>query len=77
MDPADPNGTLLNNTWLTSANGMAFTSSVHAVATPRSSYILPVLVSAGPNLKVGLNPDMSIAAPAGDSDDNIYSFMLR
>lgn len=59
-------------------NGSIFPSNFMPAAKVEAYHTAPVLVSAGINGKLGLNPDMTIntAAPS-DEYDNIYSFRLK
>jgi len=98
-DPIDPNGTLLDPppptppTW-PAASRAAFEALVHKISPtgkPPANYVIPVLVSGGPNY-VPYDPslpykgfgldlkDMSIGASPADpnfANDNIYSFQLK
>jgi prepilin-type N-terminal cleavage/methylation domain-containing protein len=90
-DPLDPFGTLADSTWAGSAT---FQASVHSIAFSKTQtyYVVPVIVSAGPNGRytqptnpstvqgLGLKSGtMDLINPANldDSNDNIYSFLLR
>lgn len=73
-DPLDPTGLLFN--W-TGGNSATFDSSVHKIKFGAAAcYIVPTVVSAGPNKSFGLNTDMSISN-SNDADDNIMSFRLK
>jgi prepilin-type N-terminal cleavage/methylation domain-containing protein len=101
-NPVDPDGLLLSPTWNNWNNysNPAFrpvywfellchpvhTGTTAATYQPMSSYMVPTLVSAGRNDKVGLNnrdaptysynDDMSVSN-ANDANDNLYSFLLK
>lgn len=95
-DPEDPMGLLLNTTWYTmSSNGprTTFEGWCHSVTNSSQSpsnpgypqyayYMVPAVVSAGPNLQLGLTSQGSTSpgpmAPDGTNSDsdNIYSFRL-
>lgn len=84
-DPLDPDGMLLN--WAGGGRNV-FEQRVHVIGfgvTANASYIVPTIVSAGPNVLLGLNTtinpfakqnmNMDVTAPL-DELDNIYSFLL-
>jgi type II secretory pathway pseudopilin PulG len=78
-DPMDPQGLLLDPAWLTfnsGANRIAFESQFHPVmnANGSSFYLAPVVASAGPNLRMGLDYFMNATNPQSDANDNIYGF---
>lgn len=62
QDPQDPTGTL-QGSW----------GNLASVGIPTPNlYMIPVIVSAGPDGRLGLNPNMSVASTL-DNQDNIYS----
>jgi hypothetical protein len=73
-DEIDPDGTLLDPGWQATWLG-TFTGTFHALPA-RGAYIVPVLVSAGPDEALGLNAAMAVTGTQQDYD-NIYSFLLR
>jgi prepilin-type N-terminal cleavage/methylation domain-containing protein len=86
-NPLDPEGTLLNATWYntpitwgTQTNvkaGAIFESLFHPIqnSTGTVNYTIPVIVSSGPDLILGLSsPGM---APGAGAADNIYSYKLH
>jgi Tfp pilus assembly protein PilE len=79
-DREDPSGTLLNPTWYAGATRTVAETYFGYQISPNSgtsaNYVLPVLVSAGTNKKLGLNNDLSVSA-ASDEADNLYSFNLK
>jgi prepilin-type N-terminal cleavage/methylation domain-containing protein len=89
-DPQDPTGTLLSPSWYyVNPNSTPLVESNAAQSVEKyfgfqispdngasANYVIPVLVSAGPNMQFGLNADLSIAN-ATDEADNTYSFNLR
>ncbi len=83
FDPEDPEGLLLNPTWLASPQYTAFQGLCHpinlSVTPPRAYFSIPVMVSCGPNRNLGLDLQINFMQPqAGtNADDNIYSFRLR
>jgi hypothetical protein len=97
-DPEDPLGTLWNATWFSGvlsagpppvSNGAAFQQLLHALPAPggtqTQSYKLQwIIVSAGPNGKLGIKTPASGTTPDpmaddgfGDSNDNLSSNRLR
>ena len=88
-DPIDNGGTLLNKTWYQSGSRLTFEAqflqSVNwpnqaAGATPtQATFVIPVIVSAGPDGQLGLNADLSKIPPAPTNfeTDNIYSYKLK
>jgi prepilin-type N-terminal cleavage/methylation domain-containing protein len=86
-DTGDPNGYLCENAWLSSATYTGnFQKSLHAIATrgpgstagttvPRSYKLQPLIVSGGPDRKLGLNTSLGTTS-AADIADNIYSSRL-
>jgi prepilin-type N-terminal cleavage/methylation domain-containing protein len=80
-DPGDPQGLLASSSYLGSASATNFTSlPVHALppstAPGTSYYLIPVLVSNGPDKQLGLDPIALGVPPPGTStasNDNIYS----
>jgi prepilin-type N-terminal cleavage/methylation domain-containing protein len=88
-DPLDPSGVLYNWVGGQQTPNM-FTNNVHSIVSsfPNSPafYVIPTIVSSGPDGNLGLDngfklpkPTMSITSPkdAADEADNIYSFSLR
>jgi prepilin-type N-terminal cleavage/methylation domain-containing protein len=87
-DPLDPTGVLFN--WKGGRRPF-FESNVHAIQygqpflkpppppPPPGAYIVPTIVSAGPDGVLGLDASMKILPPGpnGSAEDNIYSFDLR
>jgi prepilin-type N-terminal cleavage/methylation domain-containing protein len=88
-DSQDPDGKLMDPTWQ-SVGGATFVNNIHGLSASGSRYLVPVIASAGPNKKLGIDvwplgaPDpMSIGAPtaavpgnANDEFDNLYNFRL-
>lgn len=85
-DPLDPDGVFLN--WAAGVGRTTFEKNVHIIgyaATANASYIVPTIVSAGPDVKLGLdtvintptkkNMNMDVTAVL-DEADNVYSFLL-
>jgi prepilin-type N-terminal cleavage/methylation domain-containing protein len=89
-DPQDPEGLLMNPAWNNQASYNAkggvywFEQLCHLVHdpnnpaawTPRSFYMLPTVVSAGPNRKLGLD-FIHMTPQNNDANDNIYSYQIR
>jgi prepilin-type N-terminal cleavage/methylation domain-containing protein len=75
-DPWDPSGVLFN--WKGIQRTKMFEPKVHAIAFDGtdSVYVLPTIVSPGPDGMLGLDAFMAVANPAQEAD-NIYSFQLR
>jgi len=79
-DNEDPARTLMDRGWQ-SANAAfvrAYESLCHPISTngvPRSRYTVPVIVSAGPDGKMGLNAN-HVGYGGGDARDNVYSFKV-
>ena len=64
-DPIDTGGTLMNNTWYSSGARTTFEQQFHEIknqmAGPRignANYVIPVIVSGGPNGKMDIGPDL-------------------
>lgn len=73
-DAVDPEGLLSSATW----SGGALTTLLHPFVPGRSYKLAPVVLSLGPNKKLGLDlRTLRVAAPTADADDNIYSYNLR
>jgi prepilin-type N-terminal cleavage/methylation domain-containing protein len=94
-DPEDPLGLLMNANWYTNSGRNTFESWCHAVtkgSTQYAYYMIPVVVSAGPDMTLGLTPQSpnTTTPPPGTGPmaqllgtnnqvndyDNIYSFRL-
>jgi prepilin-type N-terminal cleavage/methylation domain-containing protein len=95
-DPEDPLGLLMNMNWYAGAGRSTFEGWCHAVTNSSASgtqapqyayYMIPVIVSAGPNSQLGLTPQTKTTAPpyspgpmdpdgTNNDSDNIYSFRL-
>jgi prepilin-type N-terminal cleavage/methylation domain-containing protein len=77
-DPEDPGGTLFKMPM--QQGRKTFEANVHKIASPfnpnAACYIVPTIVSPGPDGLLNLNQNMAIVNPKID-DDNIYSFQLR
>ncbi|GIW82828.1 MAG: hypothetical protein KatS3mg105_4635 [Gemmatales bacterium] len=68
-DPLDPTGSLQAPNW----NRNAFTGRCHPIV---NRYFVPVIVSAGPDGKLGLAPgSMAVTDPIAAAD-NLYSYQL-
>jgi hypothetical protein len=89
-NPLDPDGKLHDGTWYNGGyHGMTvdkswrilFEKSCYPVTRNNALYayyLVPVLVSAGPNKQLGLDPQtMLVTGTAADIDDNIYSFQVK
>jgi prepilin-type N-terminal cleavage/methylation domain-containing protein len=80
-DPIDNGGTLMNDTWYKSILYLNFEQRFHPVKIitgPRmgnANFVIPVIVSAGPDGKMDLGADLSVTG-AGAAD-NIYSYKLQ
>jgi prepilin-type N-terminal cleavage/methylation domain-containing protein len=86
-DPLDPNGTLVapstgtpaSSRW-DASNWTTFKNDIHkpsdSAGIVPAYYVIPVLVSAGPNGTLGLDNTMMVTSQ-NDADDNIYGFRLR
>lgn len=85
-DPGDPQGTLAKFTapgYLPPSSNpysALFVQSLHKLPTnsdfsgsPYSYYLIPMLVSNGPDKKLGLDPTTLADDTSHDADDNIYS----
>jgi prepilin-type N-terminal cleavage/methylation domain-containing protein len=75
-DPEDPTGTLADPTWLSTGGPTTFTNDFHALAgrlngQAASFKLQPLVVSAGPDMKLGLDAALNYLSP--DANDNIYS----
>jgi prepilin-type N-terminal cleavage/methylation domain-containing protein len=88
-DVLDPEGKLIDPTWNNAANynqkqGVFwFEQILHPVHVmngntyvPLSLHVGPVIVSAGPNKKLGLDATMAIQGNGNDANDNLYSYRL-
>lgn len=85
-DPLDPDGVFLN--WAPSIFRTKFETNVHVInfgATATASYVVPTIVSSGPDGIPGLNTtvknNMAVVPPVPpkiipDEADNVYSFLL-
>jgi prepilin-type N-terminal cleavage/methylation domain-containing protein len=76
--PAVFSGPTFPAAWQKQTPRQVFESSFHVIARPGVSpmaafFTVPVIVSAGPDGKLGVNPDLS---PVAGSADNIFSFKL-
>ena len=81
-DPTDSMGLLLNSTWYGTANRTAFETAGHSVTKNNAAYayyLIPVIMSCGPDGKPGITPanfaTMTVSTPA-DAKDNIYSYLV-
>jgi prepilin-type N-terminal cleavage/methylation domain-containing protein len=86
-DPGDPQGYLANfvNGWVTSSYAANYRTLLHNLptssptGTPLSYKLVPMIVSAGPDRKLGLDVitpltnNSTLATLSHDADDNIYS----
>jgi type II secretory pathway pseudopilin PulG len=80
-DPGDPEGTLTVQSWLSSTGLTQFQALCHPVPNrsgtapntqPMSNKLVPVVVSAGPDKKLGLDPTgLSVNQSNGDENDNL------
>jgi hypothetical protein len=76
-DPGDREGLLTTPSWLTSAGRTPFQTSLHALpdraanGRAQSYNLAPLIVSAGPDRLLGLDP-ATFAPLSGDADDNLY-----
>jgi prepilin-type N-terminal cleavage/methylation domain-containing protein len=76
-DPTDPNGYLMNPSWLVGSNGAAFLLGINQQSTltngPLTSFRLaPLIASSGPDRLFGLN--LTTFAPTdATANDNLYS----
>jgi prepilin-type N-terminal cleavage/methylation domain-containing protein len=75
-DPIDTGGTLMNPSWTGRATFEAQFHPVKNLATGNAYFVIPVIVSTGPDGKLGLDPDLSVVK-ASEAADNIYSFKLK
>lgn len=89
-DSQDPDGKLMNPTWLGGSGAVLFAQTIHNLSPNGSRYTVPVVASSGPDKKLGFDtwnpgvPDpMSIGIPTAvvpgnpnDENDNLYSFRL-
>jgi prepilin-type N-terminal cleavage/methylation domain-containing protein len=73
-DPIDTGGTLLN--WSPPAAWVQQFHPVKNTTTGNANFVIPVIVSAGPDGELGLGPDLSVVK-AATAADNIYSFKLK
>jgi hypothetical protein len=90
-NPLDPEGKLHDGTWYnggyrtppTTFYRILFEKSCYSVSVPKGNglhayYLIPVLVSAGPNKQLGLDlQTMAVTGTANDIDDNLYSFQVN
>ena len=77
-DPIDTGGTLINSSW----NPALFEKQFHAVRNNmpglrlgNANYVIPVIVSAGPDGKLDLGADLSVTGTG--AADNTYSYKLK
>src|SRR5262249_19167033 len=88
-DPQDPDGLLLNPRWWASSGRTTFENSwCHSLqknSNPYAYYMIPVIVSAGPNGQLGIAPITGAPNPRPDvmainnqaqANDNIYNYRL-
>ena len=78
-DPLDPEGLLLNPQWYASAGRAQFESLCHPISPDGGQtawYIIPVIVSAGPDGVLGLDPTSMAVTAAANTPDNIYSYQV-
>ncbi len=76
-DPVDTGGALINAAWYAlPARGIFETDFKHQVKTSAGNayYVVPVIVSAGPNLVMDVGGDL---LPGPKAADNMFSFELR
>jgi prepilin-type N-terminal cleavage/methylation domain-containing protein len=78
-DLQDPKGFLFN--WKGIQRTKMFEPNVHAIAfaldNTEAAYVIPTIVSSGPDGFLGLDPKtMAVTVPAQEAD-NLYSFQLR
>ena len=77
-DPVDSDGMLVTPNWYASPNRATFDGRFHQIsanAGTTANYVIPAIVSAGPDKNIALNTDASPIAPGGN--DNIFNFNLR
>jgi prepilin-type N-terminal cleavage/methylation domain-containing protein len=81
-DPTDPNGYLMNPSWLSSPSGLGFLSLIAQQRPPTSGLsfrLAPLIASAGPDKALGgpnqtLGLDVTTFAPLdATANDNLYS----
>jgi prepilin-type N-terminal cleavage/methylation domain-containing protein len=84
-DPQDPEGTLSDPAWNSSANNnvLVFNAALHALVAPGTQppknaafYLIPVIASAGKDGNWGIDA-RDMTPTSDDANDNIYSFRLR
>jgi hypothetical protein len=88
----DPENTLLNAGWYNGMNyqgrntklsRILFENSCYSLSNPVGSnkpyawYITPVLVSSGPNTRLGLDVQTMAVTSAADANDNLYSYQVK
>lgn len=73
-DPEDPLGTLTDPTWVGTAGATAFANSFHPVQASASFKLQPLVISAGPDKILGLEPTTFCPlSPPDASFDNIVA----
>jgi prepilin-type N-terminal cleavage/methylation domain-containing protein len=78
-DPLDPDGLLLQPGWYGTAGRTQLESLCHALSPDGGQtawYIIPVLVSAGPDGVLGVDPTTMAAVAPANTPDNIYSYQV-
>ena len=76
-DPQEPLGLLASDqSWVNSVGGTQFKTMCHPVAYQKSYQLIPVIMSAGPDKTLGVDPS-TLAPTSNASLDNIYSYRLR
>lgn len=81
-DTLDPDGTLVNPSWYTSALRPVYENVVRhkiydAGSPPRVNFTIPVIVSSGGDNLPGLSAPSMAVSDVGQENDNIYSFKLQ
>ncbi len=75
-NPLDPEGLLTSGTWTNRATFEGLVGyQVFFSGTLPTNYVIPVIVSAGPDGKLGLNSNMQVIN-SQEAEDNIYSYRL-
>jgi prepilin-type N-terminal cleavage/methylation domain-containing protein len=75
-DPIDTGGTLMNDSWGSRPMFEAQFQLQVKNTTGNANFVIPVIVSAGPDGELGLGPDLSVVKTSTEAD-NIYSFKLK
>jgi prepilin-type N-terminal cleavage/methylation domain-containing protein len=76
-DPGDPQGLLSNPAWANTAGAQTFANFCHPVVAGKSYKLAPMIASAGPDKKLGLDPKTLAELPGPDAKDNLYSTSAR